>query len=86
MAAAAAAQQYRNPTGGLQGPGNATATFLGKHQQQEQSRQLKSPSSNQQDALASVFSSSKLIAHSIAECRLFSTISPRFHSSANSIA
>lgn len=59
-AAAAAVQQYRNPTGGLPGPGNAAATFLGKHQQQEQSRQLKSPSGNQQDALASVFSSSEL--------------------------
>lgn len=55
---AAAAQQFRNPSGGL--PGNAAATFLNKHQPQEQPRQLKSPSGNQ-DVLASVFSSSKLI-------------------------
>ena len=59
IAAAAAAQQYRNSTGGLPGPANAAATFLSKHQQQEQPRQLKSPSSQQQDVLASVFSSSK---------------------------
>lgn len=58
IAAAAAAQQYRNPTSGLPGPANAAATFLSKHQQQEQPRQLKSPSGNQQDVL-SVFSSSK---------------------------
>ena len=56
---AAAAQQFRNPTGGL--PGNAAPTFLSKHQPQEQPRQLKSPSGNQQDVLASVFSSSKLV-------------------------
>lgn len=55
---AAAAQQFRNPTGGLPGPGNAAPTFLSKHQPQEQPRQLKSPSGNQQDVLASVFSSS----------------------------
>ena len=59
IAAAAAAQQFRSTTGGLQGPASATATFLSKHQQQEQPRQLKSPSGNQQDVLASVFSSSK---------------------------
>lgn len=59
--AAAAAQQFRNPTGALPGPANAAATFLSKHQQQEQPRQLKSPSGNQQDVLASVFSSSKLL-------------------------
>lgn len=58
---AAAAQQFRNPTGGLPGPGNAAPTFLSKHQPQEQPRQLKSPSGNQQDVLASVFSSSKLV-------------------------
>lgn len=58
---AAAAQQFRNPTGGLPGPGNAAPTFLSKHQPQEQPRQLKSPSGNQQDVLASVFGSSKLI-------------------------
>ncbi|XP_067205035.1 protein PRRC2B isoform X4 [Linepithema humile] len=56
---AAAAQQFRNPTGGLPGPGNAGPTFLSKHQPQEQPRQLKSPSGNQQDVLASVFSSIK---------------------------
>ncbi|XP_044595576.1 protein PRRC2C-like isoform X3 [Cotesia glomerata] len=61
IAAAAAAQQYRNPTGGLQGPANAAATFLSKHQQQEQPRQLKSPSGNQQDVLASVFNSTPQI-------------------------
>ncbi|XP_034934414.1 protein PRRC2B isoform X3 [Chelonus insularis] len=61
IAAAAAAQQYRNPTGGLPGPANAAATFLSKHQQQEQPRQLKSPSGNQQDVLASVFSSTPQI-------------------------
>lgn len=59
IAAAAAAQQFRNPTGGLPGPANAGPTFLSKHQPQEQPRQLKSPSGNQQDVLASVFSSSK---------------------------
>lgn len=59
IAAAAAAQQYRNPTGGMQGPANAAATFLSKHQQQDQQRQLKSPSGNQQDIIASVFSSRK---------------------------
>ncbi|XP_032674402.1 protein PRRC2C isoform X9 [Odontomachus brunneus] len=58
---AAAAQQYRNPTGGLPGPGNAAPTFLSKHQPQEQPRQLKSPSGNQQDVLASVFSSTPQI-------------------------
>ncbi|XP_071563267.1 uncharacterized protein Nocte isoform X8 [Temnothorax nylanderi] len=58
---AAAAQQFRNPTGGLPGPGNAAPTFLSKHQQQEQPRQLKSPSGNQQDVLASVFSSTPQI-------------------------
>ncbi|XP_011689596.1 PREDICTED: protein PRRC2C isoform X3 [Wasmannia auropunctata] len=57
---AAAAQQFRNPTGGLPGPGNAP-TFLSKHQPQEQPRQLKSPSGNQQDVLASVFSSTPQI-------------------------
>lgn len=57
---AAAAQQFRNPTGGLPGPANTGPTFLSKHQPQEQPRQLKSPSGNQQDVLASVFSSSKL--------------------------
>ncbi|XP_058806241.1 protein PRRC2C isoform X3 [Phymastichus coffea] len=61
IAAAAAAQQYRNPTGGLPGPANAAATFLNKHQQQDQPRQLKSPSGNQQDVLASVFSSTPQI-------------------------
>ncbi|XP_063973669.1 protein PRRC2C-like isoform X4 [Diachasmimorpha longicaudata] len=61
IAAAAAAQQFRNPTGGLPGPANAAATFLSKHQQQEQPRQLKSPSGNQQDVLASVFSSTPQI-------------------------
>lgn len=61
IAAAAAAQQFRNPTGGLPGPGNAGPTFLSKHQPQEQPRQLKSPSGNQQDVLASVFSSSKFL-------------------------
>lgn len=61
---AAAAQQFRNPTGGLPGPGNAAPTFLSKHQPQEQPRQLKSPSGNQQDVLASVFGSSKLIIQS----------------------
>lgn len=55
---AAGAQQYRNPTGGLPGPGNAAASFLSKHQSQEQPRQLKSPSGNQQDVLTSVFNSS----------------------------
>ncbi|XP_077281746.1 no circadian temperature entrainment isoform X9 [Temnothorax americanus] len=58
---AAAAQQFRNPTGGLPGPGNAAPTFLSKHQPQEQPRQLKSPSGNQQDVLASVFSSTPQI-------------------------
>ncbi|XP_072748347.1 uncharacterized protein Nocte isoform X5 [Anoplolepis gracilipes] len=58
---AAAAQQFRNPTGGLPGPGNAAPTFLSKHQPQEQSRQLKSPSGNQQDVLASVFGSTSQI-------------------------
>ncbi|XP_018302966.1 protein PRRC2C isoform X3 [Mycetomoellerius zeteki] len=58
---AAAAQQFRNPTGGLPGPGNAAPTFLSKHQPQEQPRQLKSPSGNQQDVLASVFSSTSQI-------------------------
>lgn len=57
---AAAAQQYRNPTGGLPGPANAAANFLSKHQQQDQPRQLKSPSGNQQDIITSVFSSRKL--------------------------
>lgn len=55
--AAAAAQQFRNPTTGLPGP--TAGPFLSKFQQQEQPRQLKSPSGNQQDVLASVFSSSK---------------------------
>jgi len=64
---AAAAQQFRNPTGGLPGPGNAAPTFLSKHQPQEQPRQLKSPSGNQQDVLASVFSSSKLLISKIIE-------------------
>ncbi|KOC65910.1 hypothetical protein WH47_12709 [Habropoda laboriosa] len=59
--AAAAAQQFRNPTGGLPGPANAGPTFLSKHQPQEQPRQLKSPSGNQQDVLASVFSSTPQI-------------------------
>ncbi|XP_029661455.1 protein PRRC2C isoform X10 [Formica exsecta] len=58
---AAAAQQFRNPTGGLPGPGNAAPTFLSKHQPQEQPRQLKSPSGNQQDVLASVFGSTSQI-------------------------
>ncbi|KAL0122312.1 hypothetical protein PUN28_007210 [Cardiocondyla obscurior] len=58
---AAAAQQFRNPTGGLPGPGNAAPTFLSKHQPQEQPRQLKSPSGNQQDVLASVFNSTPQI-------------------------
>ncbi|XP_051158861.1 protein PRRC2C isoform X5 [Leptopilina boulardi] len=56
-----AAQGYRNPTGGLPGPANAAATFLSKHQQQEQPRQLKSPSGNQQDVLTSVFGSTPQI-------------------------
>lgn len=59
IAAAAVAQQYRNPNGGLPGPANAGPTFLSKHQPQDQPRQLKSPSGNQQDVLASVFSSSR---------------------------
>ncbi|KAK2582795.1 hypothetical protein KPH14_005056 [Odynerus spinipes] len=61
IAAAAAAQQFRNPTGGLPAPANATSTFLSKHQPQEQPRQLKSPSGNQQDVLASVFSATPQI-------------------------
>ncbi|XP_035717368.1 protein PRRC2C-like isoform X6 [Vespa mandarinia] len=61
IAAAAAAQQFRNPTGGLPAPANATSTFLNKHQPQEQPRQLKSPSGNQQDVLASVFNATPQI-------------------------
>ncbi|XP_066588319.1 protein PRRC2A-like isoform X2 [Prorops nasuta] len=59
-AAAAAAQQYRNPAGAGLPPANAPATFLSKHQAQEPPRQLKSPSGNQ-DVLASVFSSTPQI-------------------------